>query len=290
MADFSSKKACNAIDYALGKPKASRRLLQECVQSFCADAFYESNPTKTNLVRLVLWHAQRGDVPLERCSWVKKHIDRAHVKQWRDDDIYYGGMRYLQRLTRTSDSSSDEESDSDSSQSKRARSPSPSPSLSPSPSPSPKPKSKPKRASPKRASPKRASPKRASPKRASPSRLTSNPLQSAGAAEPVITTNASKRISELVAIAARDRRVYKVLSKRAPHNSVLYALARCRDDSAALLTDHIVRASAAEAARRGKEQIQTAVVDSVCSDRSTHIGELFATLSEKGDDPHPVLE
>ena len=68
---------------------------------------YCANPNKCNLVRLILWHAKRENVPIEEISWIAPYIKSANISNWDDRDIYSEGRTLLRRLLHRDDDCSD---------------------------------------------------------------------------------------------------------------------------------------------------------------------------------------
>ena len=111
--NFEDKTHRKTMIDLLDRKNPSKTQFQAALRPILLDAHFDKTPSKTNLVRLLLWQAARINVPPKSVMWLLPYAEKARPAQWDDKDVYYDGRRLLNMLTQR-DESDDESSSSDS--------------------------------------------------------------------------------------------------------------------------------------------------------------------------------
>ena len=96
----------------LDRKNPSKTQFQAALRPILLDAHFDKFPSKTNLVRLLLWQAARTNVPAKSVMWLLPYAEKARPAQWDDKEVYYDGHRLLNALTQRDESDDDSTSES----------------------------------------------------------------------------------------------------------------------------------------------------------------------------------
>ena len=249
--NFENKAQRRIVIELLERKNPSKTHFQTALRPIFLDAHFDRNPSKTNLMRLLLWQAAREKMSAKSMMWLLPYAERARPTQWDEKDVYYDGRRLLNGLTERDASSDDASSESAEDESESASSDEGS-----------------FRGAPQ-------TPVVADDTIERARKIMKTELKR----DVIVTTRASEQLTQLVSnidsTFANDRHALKRLCRENPDNFFLMTLARrlpkdkdFKDEVATL----VLRACVAESDRLKKSQVQNGVIEAMLQANESQFG------------------